>query len=169
MALLYRQTLAQVNKNLTINFRRHWISTFYRSWVLPVIFVGFIAFSRYLFVRPAEYGIGEPARVLDLAQAMGKHPDKPLVFVTGGLDVDEVIQNVRDMAPQGRFLTLDTNDELRVECRQSLVGVSGCLMAVVFEETPMGDGGRWRYTMRGDSALGMSPLVAKDHDNDVQE
>ena len=167
-----RQTNAQIHKNWTIHWRRHWFTTSIRSFLLPVIFVAFISFSRYLFVQPAEYGIGKPAPVLGLQEAMGKHPSKPLVFVTNGLsgDVDTVVENVQTMVPGGAFKVVDTVEELRKECRQSLQGVSRCFAAAVFEDSPdSGDDGKWKYTLRADSSLTRDSLLAKDHDNDIQE
>lgn len=110
LPLWMRQTNAQVRKNWTIHWRRHWFTTAIRSFLLPVIFTAFISFSRYLFTQPAEYGIGKPAPVLGLQAAMGKHPSKPLVFVTNGLsgDVDTVIENVQNMVPGGKFKIVDS-------------------------------------------------------------
>lgn len=172
LPLWVRQTVAQVQKNWTIHWRRHWLTTSNRAFLLPVIFVAFISFSKYLFVQPAEYGIGKPEPVLGLQEAMGKLPNKKFLFVTNGLsgDVDTVVENVQKMVSGGNFMVVDSVEEMRKECRQSLQGVSRCFAAVVFENSPDGgDDGKWKYTLRADSALTLNSLLAEDHDNDIQE
>lgn len=172
MAHLVRQTRAQTCKNLIIHLKRHWFTTFFRAFLLPVIFIAFISFARYLFVRPANYGIGSPSPVLSLREAMQRNSG-PLVFVrkNGGSDVDQVVENVRSMIDGvGEVRVLENEDELRTECRQSLNGVSPCFAAVVWEDSPdASNSGRWKYTLRGDGQYTSGRFDAEEHDNDVQE
>jgi ATP-binding cassette subfamily A (ABC1) protein 3 len=45
-----RQTWALARKDLIINARRHFLTTVTRAFLLPVIFVGFLSYSRILLV-----------------------------------------------------------------------------------------------------------------------
>ncbi|TGZ79340.1 P-loop containing nucleoside triphosphate hydrolase protein [Ascodesmis nigricans] len=167
---LARQTRAQVVKNLLIHNKRHAFSSFFRGFLLPVIFVGFIAYARYLFVQPAKYGIGSPSSVKSLADRLDGS-SKRLVFVHNKLggEVDELIQSMEDdLRGRGQVKVIQDQAALRDECKQSLRGVSDCFAAVVFESSP-DNGGRWNYTLRGDSSLARGSFNAEESDNDVQK
>jgi ATP-binding cassette subfamily A (ABC1) protein 3 len=168
-----RQTWALVRKNLIINARRHFLSTLIRASLLPIIFVGFLSYSRILLVPPSRYGIGSPAPVRELADAVASKPGTKFVFVNNGLggEVDTLIDTMRrELSPSGTVLVLQDEVGLRTECKQSLRGVSMCFAAVVFEGSPnTGNTSRWQYTVRGDVAFSDPRVDVKAHDSDVQK
>jgi ATP-binding cassette subfamily A (ABC1) protein 3 len=167
-----RQTWALVRKNLIINLRRHYLTTVYRAFVLPVIFVAFLSFSRNLLVPPSNFGIGSAAPIRDLGDAL-QNVGKKLVFVNQGLggEVDTLIASMQsELQGRGEVVVISDQVDLRTECRQSLRGVSLCFAAVVFESSPnTGEGGTWKYIIRGDVALNDGRVDVDKHDNGVQE
>lgn len=170
---LLRQTLTLHRKTIRITLIRRWFSTFFRSFLLPVIFISFISYARNLFVPPAIYGIGTPAPVKELSSVLASHSDQKLVFVTNNLggDVQELVNSLvtplRDAG--GKVVVIqDPIRQLQAECKQSLRGSSECYAAVVFLGSPQ-SGGVWNYTLRGDSAYGIGRINVEDHDNDAQE
>ncbi|KAL7275518.1 hypothetical protein RUND412_001543 [Rhizina undulata] len=171
LASLPRQTLALAEKTIRIILFRHRIATWYRAFILPVIFTSFMSYARNLFVPPAIYGISDIAPVRDLATAVASHPDLKLVFVTNNLGgsvqtlVDELSAGVSQKGGTVVVLT-DPVTELQRECKQSLLGASGCFAAAVFYSG--GENG-WNYTIRGDSAFESGKINVNNHDNDVQE
>jgi len=172
-AAVLRQTWALVRKNLIINARRHSVTTIIRAFLLPVIFVGFLSYSRILFLPPSRYGIGSPEPVRELADAFASERGKKFVFVNNGLggEVDTLIDSLRrELIPSGPVLVLEDEDRLRTECKQSLRGVSLCFAAVVFEGSPnTGDTGRWQYTVRGDIEFSDPSVDVKDHGSSAQK
>ena len=172
-----RQTWALVRKNLIINLRRHYPTTMLRSFLLPVLFVSFLSFSRYLLLPPVRYGIGTAAPVVGLRDALAADTSKKLVLVTNGLgrEVDELVAGLqRDLAGAGPVLVRQNSEDLRSDCQQTLRGVSFCFAAVVFTDSPnAGSGaagsGAWKYMLRGDVALSDGRLDVTDHENKVQQ
>jgi len=171
-----RQTWALVRKNLIIILRRHHFTTVLRSFILPVIFVSFLSFSRYLLLPPARYGIGTAAPVRSLPDALAAEPSKKLVFVNNGLggEVDELISRMQEqLKGSGNVVVVEHSNDLRTECQQSLRGVSFCFAAVVFESSPNTNGsngdGKWDYILRGDVALNDGRVDVKSHDNNIQK
>jgi ATP-binding cassette subfamily A (ABC1) protein 3 len=175
MPLFPRQIWTLTVKNLLVALVRHWFSTPIRAFLLPVVFIAFLAYARNLFIPPSVYGIGEPSPVLSLTNALdlvtgGR--DK-LVFVNGGFtggDIEQVIVNVaaplRDSGKQ--IVTLNQEEELLSLCRNSLRGTSTCIAAAVFFSSPSeGPGGRWNYSIRADGGLD-SKIVTDSTKNDVQ-
>lgn len=148
-----------------------WASTSFRAFFLPVIFIAFVSFSRNLFVTPAKYGIGKPSPVKLLSDQLDRHSSKTLVLVNNGLgsEVNSVIADLEaTVTGRGKVKVLEKEDDLRVECKQSLRGNSDCFAAVVFEGTPE-NGGRWNYTIRADNSLALGRLNTDETDNDSQE
>ncbi|KAI5842092.1 hypothetical protein BZA05DRAFT_208292 [Tricharina praecox] len=168
-----RQSWALVRKNLIINLRRHFVSTLYRAFVLPVIFVAFLSFSRNLLVPPSTYGIGSPAAVRDLGDALAAKPNTKLLFVNNALggEVDTIIATMEEeLKSRGTVMVIENEIALRTECKQSLRGVSRCFAAIVFESSPnTGEGGNWKYTVRGDISFNDGRVNVDDHDSAVQE
>lgn len=173
-----RQTWALVRKNLIINLRRHYPTTVLRAFILPVFFVSFLSFSRFLLVPPSRYGIGTAAPVANLRDALAADPSKKLVFVTSGLggEVDELVARMQsDLAGAGPVLVRQRPEDLRTDCQQTLSGVSLCFAAVVFTGSPntgtsaANGTANWRYMLRGDMALSDGRIDVKDHDNKVQK
>lgn len=151
MALFPRQIWTLTIKNLLVALVRHWFSTPVRAFLLPVVFIGFLSYARFLFIPPSVYGIGEPSPVRSLSNALdlvSGGRDK-LVFVNGGFTgghIEQVINSVaaplRDSGKQ--IVTLNQEEELLSLCRNSLRGTSTCIAAAVFFSSPSeGPGGRW--------------------------
>lgn len=170
-ASLGRQTWALARKNLIIAVRRHSSATVFRAFLLPVIFTAFIAYARNLFVTPAVYGIGHAAPLNNLADELHRNGHQ-LVLVNSGLggEVDTLIENIAaPLRARGSVKILTHDTDLQVECKQSLQGVSHCYAAVVFISSPkQGSGGRWNYTLRGDTTLSLGRVDVTDHRNDVE-
>lgn len=180
MAIL-RQIWALTYKNLLIAQGRHALSTTLRAFLLPVIFVVFMAFARYLFIPPSHFGIAPPSPVRSLQSALAESTggrDK-VVFVNNGLrggDIDRVIEQVAaPIRAAGKTVqVLERDNELLATCQSSLRGISTCFAAAVFWSSPSegplpaDDQERiWNYTLRADGALGRVIDVRKDS-NDPQ-
>lgn len=173
MAALSRQIFTLHKKTLRINLCRRWFSTFFRAFLLPVIFISFIAYARNLFVQPAKYGVGTAAPIKDLAKSLADHQGLRLVFVTNNLggDVQELVDGLANpLKAAGRNVVIlsDPVRGLQTECKQSLRGASECFAAAVFYGSPGTTGGVWNYTLRGDSSFGYGRIDVDDHDNDSQ-
>lgn len=173
--LLLRQIWTLTVKNLLIVLVRHPFSTPLRCFLLPVIFIGFLAYARNLFVPPAHYGIGHPTPVRSLPEgldAAGGARNR-LVLVNNGFtggDIDAVIQDIAGQARAvGKDVEIVTQEEdLLTLCRSSLRGVSACYGAAVFYSSPTeGPEAIWNYSLRADGGLG-TKLFVKNHDNDVE-
>ena len=174
MFLMLRQIWALTVKNLLVALVRHPYSTPFRAFLLPVIFIAFLSYARFLFIPASVYGIGEPFEILSLPQAVAAASDgrNKLVFVNSGFengDIARVIQEVR--APLGnsvQVLTLQEEADLRVRCRNTILGTSTCIAAAVFYSSPNeGSGGIWNYSIRADGALGRK--IAVDSTNNDQQ
>lgn len=173
--LFTRQVSTLVWKNILIVLFRHALSTPLRCFLLPVIYIGFLAYARNLFIPPAEFGIGHATPVRPLANAFGASGGgrNTIVFVNSGLtggNIEAVINDVADSTRiQGKKVVITANeDDLLELCRSSLRGVSHCYAAVVFFSSPTeGPGGIWNYSLRADGGLGTKIYVTHD-DNDVE-
>jgi len=173
MGNLGRQTWALWRKNVRIIFLRHTLSTIFRATLLPVIFIGFISYARNLLVPPANYGIGTPAHVKDLQRELLAHPDKKLAFVHNNLgsDVRDLIDRIANplIAAGIHVAILEKNQDLQVECKQTLRGSSPCFSAAVFDGSPAStNNGVWNYTLRGDSSLRGDRVNVKNHNHDAE-
>lgn len=128
-----------------------------------------------MFIQPATYGIGSPARVrsfsdtLDFAGA-GRNR---LVFVSNGLvggPIEQVINEVAQPAKKSQYEVhiLADETEVRELCRTSLRGMSRCIAAAVFYSSPTeGPDEAWNYTIKTDAVLGEGIDVDSSH-NDQQ-
>lgn len=171
--MLVRQVLTLHKKTLRITLLRRWFSTFFRAFLLPVIFTAFISYARNLFIPPATYGVGTPAHVRDLSNALSAHPDLKLVFVTNDLggEVQDLVDGLLTPLKSAGRNVVTISDPLRglqQECKQSLRGSSDCFAAVVFNGSPE-RGGIWNYTLRGDSSFDYGRINTENHDNPAQE
>jgi ATP-binding cassette subfamily A (ABC1) protein 3 len=173
--LLLRQTWTLTWKNILIVLFRHPFSTPLRCFLLPVIFIGFLAYARNLFIPPAHYGIGKsiPVRTFsDALDAAGGGRNR-VVLVNGGLtggDIQTVIQDVAStVKASGKDVEVVSSEtELLTLCRSTLRGTSTCYGAAVFYASPTeGPGGMWNYSLRADGGLGTKIYVTADN-NDVE-
>ncbi|KAK5095484.1 hypothetical protein LTS08_008126 [Lithohypha guttulata] len=173
MVLMLRQIWALTLKNLIITLVRHWASTPFRAFLLPVFFIGFLSYARFLFIPPSVYGISQPYAIRSLQEAVdvaGGGRNK-LVFVNNGFSggaIDAVIAQVTAPLQDVQLLNLRDELQLREECRNSILGTSSCIAAAVFYSSPTeGNGGIWNYSVRADGALN-SKIVTDSNNNDQQ-
>lgn len=173
--MLLRQTRILTWKNLLLVLIRHPFSTPLRCFLLPVIFIGFLAYARNLFIPPSHYGIGNanPVRTLyNALDAAGGGRNRVVLVNSGftGGDIDKVIQDVATtVTTSGKDVQVvsDENDLLAL-CRSTLRGTSTCYGAAVFYSSPTeGQGGMWNYSLRADGGLGTKIFVT-NHNNDVE-
>ncbi|KAK4691195.1 hypothetical protein P7C71_g5755, partial [Lecanoromycetidae sp. Uapishka_2] len=173
--LLLRQTWTLIYKNILIVLFRHAFSTPLRCFLLPVIFTGFLAYARNLFIPPSVYGVGNPTAVRSLANALstGGGGRDTVVFVNNGFtggDIDAVITSVADQVEaEGKIVQiLEQEQDLLTACRSSIRGVSSCFGAAVFYGSPtQGGGGQWNYSLRADGGLG-TKIVTTSTTNDQE-
>ena len=173
--LFLRQVWALTWKNLLIVLYRHPFSTPLRCFLLPVIFIGFLAYARNLFIPPAHYGIGHATPLRSLAEALndaGGGRDRVVLVNNGftGGDIDTVIQDVANTvkATGKKVDVVDGEDGLLTLCRSTLRGTSTCFGAAVFYSSPTeGPDGIWNYSLRADGGLG-TKIYVTDNNNDVE-
>ncbi|KAL8691945.1 MAG: hypothetical protein Q9218_002927 [Villophora microphyllina] len=173
--LFLRQVRALIWKNILIVLFRHPFSTPFRCFLLPVIYIGFLAYARNLFIPPAHYGIGNTTPVRSLAEglaASGGGRDTVVLVNNGftGGDIERVIDQVADTAKAaGKTVQITPHeDDLLTSCRSSLRGVSHCYGAAVFFASPTeGPGGIWNYSLRADGGLGFK-IDITNAGNDVE-
>jgi len=104
--------------------------------LLPVIFVGFLSYARFLFLPASTYGISTAHPIRSLAEgaaAAGGGRDK-LVFVNNGFvggDIEGVITAVTNPLTSGtEIVRLTHEEELLTECRNTILGTSSCSVSV---------------------------------------
>ncbi|KAL9638019.1 MAG: hypothetical protein Q9164_001837 [Protoblastenia rupestris] len=174
--LILRQTWTLIWKNILIVLFRHAFSTPLRAFLLPVIFSGFLAYARNLFIPPAEYGIGKatPVRSLPDALSAGGGNRNTVVFINNGFTggdiagvIDSVANSVRRAGKDAQILNDETN--LLTTCRSTIRGVSNCFGAAVFHGSPTeGPSGAWNYTLRADGGLYNGKIDVTNAENDVE-
>ncbi|KAL9125089.1 MAG: hypothetical protein Q9217_005652 [Psora testacea] len=160
--LAFRQTKTLVWKNILIVLFRHAFSTPLRAFLLPVIFIGFLAYARNLFIPPSQFGIANPTPVRSLPDALsiGGGGRNTVALINNGFtggNIERVIESVanRVRAAGKDTQILNTEAELLTACRSSIRGVSTCFGAAVFYGSPTeGPGGMWNYSLRADGGLG---------------
>ncbi|KPI36704.1 ABC transporter A family member 2 [Cyphellophora attinorum] len=162
MAFFLRQIWTLTVKNLLIALVRHPFSTPFRAFLLPCIFVGFLAYARSLFIPPSRYGIGDTHAVRSLLDALNDAPggrDRFALVNSGFTDGDIATWQI---------LELDQEQDLVTECRNSIRGTSDCFAGIVFFSSPEeGPLGQWNYSLRADGGL-QSGINVFSGDNDIQ-
>jgi ATP-binding cassette subfamily A (ABC1) protein 3 len=134
-----------------------------------------MSYSKNFFIPPAEFGIGSPApvRTLDNALNAAGGGRNIVAFVNNGYrggQIETVINvlssGIRQMGKTVEIV--DSDAGLLTICRSSLRGASACHAAASFHSSPTeGPGGIWNYTVRADGAFG-SRIYVNDRDNDAQ-
>ncbi|KAF2767506.1 putative ABC transporter [Teratosphaeria nubilosa] len=156
-----RQTWTLTEKTLRIVLWRHLLGTLVRALIAPVIFMFFISYAKNFFVPPSTFGIGSPAQVRSLSDAVAASAGvrDTVVFVnngyTGGAISNVISQLSGPIEAQGKTVqVLESESGLLTTCRSSIRGVSPCFAAVEFISSPTeGTSGIWNYTIRADGAL----------------
>ncbi|KAL2671475.1 hypothetical protein Neosp_014065 [[Neocosmospora] mangrovei] len=176
MGLFLRQLWTLTVKDLRIILFRKWIWTPLRAFVLPLLFVVFLCYTKNLFFPPSTYGIGEPLPIRTLPEAISAvtgHRDR-IVFVNNGFtggDIHKVISKVTEPLYDSniKIKIVKSETDLRVLCSTSGQGSSPCVAAVVFHSSPSeGEWGVWNYTLQTDGSLGGSGINIDKSDNDAQ-
>jgi ATP-binding cassette, subfamily A (ABC1), member 3 len=177
MALFARQVWTLVLKNLLAHYVRRWFTTSIRAFLLPLVFIGFLSYARFLFIPPSVYGIGKPSPVRSLPEALDlvSGGREKLVFVNSGYTngpINSVIQKVVNDAGSfgGHVEILEHEEDLLTVCRNSIRGTSTCIAGAVFFSSPTepgGSGGRWNYSVRADGGL-QQKIVTDSTKNDVE-
>ncbi|KAF2273591.1 putative ABC transporter [Westerdykella ornata] len=174
-SLFLRQiwTLAWKDLLLLLNPKRRTF-TIIRSGTFPTIFIVYIAFIIRVYWPKEVYGIGNPATIRSLPEAISQAPGNRRTLVLcnygpRGGDIDKVIEQVAATARQGsenkvEILT-DPND-LLTTCRSSLQGVTKCYAAAEFHSSPT-EGGLWNYTIRVDGTFGYK-INVENNNNDAE-
>ena len=169
--LFMRQTWALTKKTLIIAVVRHWFSTALRALILPIAFLVLLLNIKNLIVGNDGYGVGNPAPIQSLADALPA--SKKLVFVqTPGLgtDVAYVVDQITNSLHGKQVVYLTNPNDLVTTCRQSLHGDSDCFGAVVFNDSPLSSGGNfkgvWSYTLHTDNAKNGFGFHVNGHKND---
>ncbi|KAL8805769.1 MAG: hypothetical protein Q9200_005301 [Gallowayella weberi] len=173
--LFLRQLSTLIWKNILIVLIRHPISTPFRCFVLPVVFIVFLSYARNLFIPPSHYGIATstPIRSLtDSLAASGGGRDTVVLVNNGfvGGNIEKVIDQVASVVKaEGKTVQVTPNeDDLLTLCRSSLRGVSHCYAAAVFYASPdEGPGDSWNYSLRADGGLG-TKIDVTTADNDAE-
>lgn len=170
-----RQTWTLCEKTLTIVFLRHWLGTLIRAFLMPIIFMFIISYSKNFFVPPSNFGIGSPTPLRSLSDAVSLSAGgrNILAFVnhgyTGGAISNVIDEVARPARAQGMDIRiLETEDELLTTCPSTVRGVSPCFAAVDFLSSP-NEGPRpvWNYTIRTDGTFG-GRIFVNSHNNDAE-
>lgn len=173
--LLPRQTWTLAFKDLLLeSSRKRRIWTAIRSFTFPMVFTIYIAFIIRVYWPSEIYGIGNPANIRPLADAISQAPGNRRTLALcnygpQGGDIDRVIEDVAAAArgTSGQIVEVIRDpDDLLTLCRSSLSGVTKCFGAAEFYSSP-NEGGLWNYSIRVDGSLGYKINVKKDN-NDAE-
>ncbi|KAI9743085.1 MAG: hypothetical protein M1818_003380 [Claussenomyces sp. TS43310] len=168
---LGRQIWVLTRKNIKIALYRQTWATCIRAFWLPIAFMAFLSYARYLLSTPNTYGVGLPHPVRSLEEGLqaASGGRNTVVFVNNGYhggDIDRVIDILSTQASARTVERLEDPIDLLTTCRSSLRGVTRCYGAVVFNASPTeGQGGLWNYTLRVDGSLGNNIDVTSDHND----
>ena len=169
-----RQVRALTKKTLFLLVVRHWFSTLIQAIVLPIGILLIILNSRYWGGSGSHNGIGTPAPIQSLRQSIsGK--DKLIIVrpPTLGTDVDTVLNRITsplsDISEQ--VIRVESPEDVADHCSANTRGVSGCFAALVFEDSPLTEGGNqtWSYIIRTDPIRNGYNYDAELRDSDVDK
>ena len=177
MALIFRQILQLVEKNLLIAAVRRPITTTLRAVIFPLAIVLIVSFAQEFFNAPQHFGIGTPSSILSLKEALSRSsPGRDTVaFVLPSdshQDIRDVYKTLSDEVNQvsgKKAISLVDENALKQTCKSSQNGASRCYGAVVFRTSPNypQQGGDWNYTLRADRSLG-NLFNVQNQKNDAQ-
>lgn len=179
MNLLLTQIWALIRKNLLLLCIRRPISTLIRAFVLPLVIVLIIAYSKSFFSSPQHWGISSPhdvsvclvnspdsrvdsIQVRSLKDGLAASNARIVGFIDNGMkgDVANVIDSLgRQIREAGMTPKAFENvSSMAQECRTDAKGVSPCYGSIVFLSSPTqgtneSSQGVWNYTFRGSGAL----------------
>lgn len=166
MAFL-RQTWTLCEKTLTIVFLRHWLGTLTRALIAPIVFMFIISYAKNFFVPPSQFGVGSPAPLRSLGEAVKASSGgrDTVVFVrnghTGGAISNVIDQLSQPVKAHGKAVEVVNSDsDLQRICKGTVRGVTKCFGAVSFHSSPTeGQSSFWNYTIRADGVFGSEVFV----------
>ncbi|KAK9480821.1 hypothetical protein V1514DRAFT_288489 [Lipomyces japonicus] len=166
MAILLRQTCALSYKCMVL-FRRTWFWTFFRSFILPVIFMFILGYAKNLFVPAARYGVATPKSLSTLPDVIG---DRKLVYLareSGSLtpEMKRIMAIATSGVPSAQVIELNDSIDLLRVCKQNLRGASTCLAAIEWNSIDL-EKKIYNYTLRADA--GLSRIFVNDHSSDAE-
>ncbi|KAM0351961.1 hypothetical protein ACHAPU_002477 [Fusarium lateritium] len=180
----FKQIVTLMGKNLRILLMRHLALCIWMAFILPIFLAALFSFTKNLLIPPATFGIGQPAPVMTLSDAIGKASNsgrQKLVLINNNLgrgDIDQVFEKVQQQfndAAESEGVDFEvarvkTEGELVGNCPSNLRGISRCFGAVIMTSSPdEGSGGIWNYTIRADGAfISAGPKFNIDKKNDQQ-
>lgn len=173
---LYRQTNTLTKKTLKIIIARHARSTIYAALVLPVLLSVYLGIGQKFNQPNDHFGVGTVHPITSLPDAMhnglGGRNTVLLISSNGSPtpEMDRVFKSLGDVVRSagGNATTLKSEDDIGYVCKASIRGTSTCFGAVVMHSAPDSTEKVWNYTIRADSALGISFRVDKtDNDNEM--
>ncbi|KAG8529047.1 uncharacterized protein KY384_005681 [Bacidia gigantensis] len=177
MALLIRQVLVLVQKNLLIAAVRRPISTLLRALIFPLALVLLVTYAQYFFNPPQQFGIGTATPILSFSEALSRSsPSRnTIAIIVDAYASDDMLKVVKSLsdevqrAPGKQLFQASDETLLSDKCEASVRGTSKCYGAVVFHSSPNfpQSGGNWNYTLRADSSLGKTFDVTRQK-NDAQ-
>ncbi|KAF5007600.1 hypothetical protein FDECE_6086 [Fusarium decemcellulare] len=172
---LWRQTNTLANKNFTLIYSRHFNTTIYAAFLLPIIWTLYLGIFQNIGNQTSEFGDAQTRVIRSLKDGLNAADNTrdTVVFVDNGFtggDIEKVIKSLSDeVNSAGKTVSRKSNpNDMPSVCRSSFMGSTNCYGAVVFHSSPdEGDGGIWNYTLRGDFSLG-GGFKYKDDNNDAQ-
>lgn len=167
-----RQVNALTKKTLFLLVVRHWFSTLIQAIVIPIAILLIVLNSRYWGGSGSHDGIGTPAPIQSLRQSISAK-DKFIIVRSPklGTDVDTVVDKITsplsDISEQ--VIYVDSPAGVANHCSANTRGVSGCYAALVFEDSPLTEGGNqtWIYTIRTDPIRGGYSADSRIRNTDV--
>jgi ATP-binding cassette subfamily A (ABC1) protein 3 len=165
-----RQTWALTKKTLLIAAVRHWFSTIFRAFALPIAFLVVLLNIKNLLDGNSIYGVGSPSPVQSLDTTIPS--SQKLVFVQPpgfGSDIARVVGTLSNpLQGSKKLVNLTDENDLLTTCRESLRGTSDCFAAVIFNDSPLtvGKDGIWNYTIRADNRWNGKTFYVNQHNND---
>ena len=172
--IFVRQVRALTKKTLFLLVVRHWFSTLLQAVIFPIGILLIVLNSRYWGGSGDRNGIGSPAPIQTLRQSIPNKDKLVLVRPPAlGSDVDTVLRKITeplsDISQQ--VIRIDSPDEVLQHCSANSRGVSGCYAAIVFEDSPLTEGGNhtWTYTIRIDPIHHGYKYDAESHHNDADK
>lgn len=130
-----------------------------------------ISYSKNFFVPPSQFGVGSPAPLRSLGEALESSSGgrDTVVFVnngyTGGAISEVIDQLSQPIRSHGKAVQVVGSDsDLQHICKGTVRGVTKCFGAVSFSSSPSeGPAGFWNYTIRADGAFGQNIFVNEHH------
>ena len=134
-----------------------------------------ISYAKNFFVPPSQFGVGSPAPLRSLGEALGASSGgrDTVVFVNNGHTsgaISNIINQLSEpVRSHGKVVEVVNSDsDLQRVCKGTVRGVTKCFGAVSFHSSPTeGGDGLWNYTIRADGIFG-SEVFVYEHSNSAE-